>query len=515
MKILILLSLLAAISSDAQARSGSGGTTGGNPKAVSAEHFNANPKRSKKLAEAVKILRSRIAVSCLPTDYNRALSNELERLVSSNEIFYFPESVMLGYDRYDGDYGQQRLANGKHQFFKVGAFTAKTKGAPIYFTRDSDAYDAEELALTFVQDLNDHVLQWKDEEALNAVGSMVVGKEACKIDRYDTYKVAEMFPELNPEIPARVREFLSYFESLRKPNGLIRFGSAPNGFELEKFEVTKEGFRFTPVNYYYWSNQGEVTAPVKSPRELEVVFSPFRYVKLENLAAEGNGLGAILRDAKTGVILSELEYSTRDRSGNGRIKLEPICDFREAAVNNSIRLRSDKNNSSCEVQLDSAGMELVFSKAPAVSCEEKEDLDFFSKIRNGNEVAGEISCGRRPENFDERNYQDILGSKDPVTFLNELAAGNEKEFRKANKLPSAVDAWMHKNVLGGRLSALSGNAYVVRDNNGSPYSVYVSAEGTYLNAKGWEDLENDNDLAYQCFFQGPKAGTCAIRYYRD
>src|SRR4051812_25607839 len=83
---------------------GTGGTTGGNPKAIAATPFNKDPERAAKLKEAVAILRERLPKNCFPKDYNNTVLAEMDRLLESGRVFYFPEHVLLGSDRYAGDY---------------------------------------------------------------------------------------------------------------------------------------------------------------------------------------------------------------------------------------------------------------------------------------------------------------------------------------------------------------------------------------------------------------------------
>jgi len=506
------MTLILLFSSVANSQSiGSGGTTGGNPKPISAVPFHLNSARAAKLAAAADLLRQRLPKNCFPKEYNQAVLAEMENLLAEKNIFYFPAMVLLGHDRYAGDYGSKVLPNGNHQFFEVGAFTQKLKGAPVYFTQDSDNFNTEELAMTFAQDLNDHVLQWSNESHLNVIGAMAMGRETCKPNAPGASQLYSTYPSKEIEFNKRKQDLLSHLQNLKKRDGVIRFGAVGIKFETDRITETRDGFIFTPTSYLYWPKDGYVTVPAKNPKPLEVVLNPFQYVKEEFLVDSEDSLNGIIRDPESRTIITEFSFNPRWGEKDIFV-MDPMCSTREFSANDAIRHEiSDAGGrfntyNSCSMNVIDGKMELTIHRNLNALCDEHKAYDFFSFHKTIDDYARETFC-RTNNQFSKDHYRRYLGKKTPDGYLQDLIAANEKHIKRP---------WLTKRILGGELSMLGDGLAVIRDEKGDLHSLFVSARGVFLTAENVEDpQEDDDDEAYQCFFKGPLAGTCNQRYYED
>lgn len=521
----VLLVVAAFLSIPAGARGGSGGTSGGNPKPIEAVPFSRDFSRGAKLTSAVDLLHKRIPNNCFPKDYNEAVMAEIDRLVASGNIYYFPETVLLGSNRYDGDYGQEKLPNGNVKFFHVGAFTEKVKGVPIYFTKDTDTMDADELAMTFVQDVNDHVLQWQNEAKLNSVGAMAMGAEACKPnDHKGAYKVFSQFPEKDPQFGQRRSDFFFHLQHSINTKGAAKFGN----FYIRHFKLTRDGFEFTPDQYTAWDSKvgGFYSVAVRNPRTLEVIFSPFTYVKLENLLDGEEHLKGMVRDRETRTVLTEFSWKPSYTKGvalgdsfKELLNIDPICESRELDGTDAIRnpiVHQASRWRACSIRVEDGKMDLIVNRTRASLCGENPELDYFNYTKSVDDYAREPYCmWDLNRELTEKNYETIVGDRKPERFVKELMLLNESHYRDANKIDQSVNVWINKNIVGGRLSVLPDMLGVVRDESGAVYSVYVGLKGQFIRKGKLEDLEDEHDWSFQCFFQGPDANKCVERFYEN
>lgn len=520
-----LLIIVACLTIPAGARGGSGGTSGGNPKPIEAEPFTKDKVRASKLAAAVDLLRHRLPNNCFPKDYNDAVLAEVDRLLASRNLYYFPETVLLGSNRYEGDYGQEKMPNGNVKFYHVGAFTEKVKGMPIYFTKDSDKFDAEELAMTFVQDVNDHVLQWKNETQLNSVGAMAMGAVTCKAnDINGAYNVFAQFPEKDRQFPHRRADFFFQLQGAIESKGSANFGN----FVIRRYKLTRDGFEFLPDQYNIWDSRvgGFYSVPVRNPKPLEVVFSPFTLARMEGMSDGDEELKGIVRDLETRTIITEFSWKpsymsplTKGDSIRDSLNMDTICESREFSGLHSIRhptVKSPTRWRACTIRVTDGKMEIIINRTRASLCGENPELDYFNYTKSVDDYAREPYCmWDLNREFTEANYDTIVGDRKPERFVRELMLLNESHYREANGISAGTNVWINKNVLGGRLSLLHDMLGVVRDEAGAIYSVYVGLKGQFIRKDRIENLEDEHDWAFQCFFQGPDAGKCVERYYEN
>jgi hypothetical protein len=519
----LVLTIIILMNFNLQADSGSGGTTGGHPMPVVAVPFNADQARAQKLYDAVVWIKQQVPKGCLPKDFKNAILAELEELLYSKQIYFFPDSTMLGAGRYCGDYGNKALPNGNHEFYKVGAFTQKNKQTPVYFTKESEQFDAQELALTFVQELNDHILQWNSEEYLNSLGEMLVQSEVCKKDEYGANDVFSQFPDSNPEFVNLQSEFFADVERKLKKDGKYNFG---NLFVFKKYQKTNYGFNFIPSEFFVYRNGQKELFSAKGEAQFEVVFNPFVYVKLKYLAEPTDALSGYVKEVKTGTIVTEFIYSPKweDPARNqDRFNADPLCDSREFDSNNSIRWKlyrwgnGDSQAKTCEVKIEQDKVYVQINRDLLSICKENLNLDYFNRTKIIDDFAPETFCQaeaytKRDSVFSRQNYQRILAGNDPKEFVRKLISLNENYYRQKYSLSASVKLpWISKNILGGRLEMLSDLIAVSKTIQGDIYSVYVTTKGISKAENKAEEFDNDDDdMAYQCFFQGVNAGKCDI-----
>lgn len=512
----LLIALTIFFSHSAFGRGGTGGTSGGNPKPVNAVYFNQDPARAQKLTEAVNLLRERLGKSCFPADYNKAMLAEMDFLVDTNELYYFPETVLLGSDRYDGDYSERQRKNGDYEFFHVGAFTKKVKGKPIFFTRDSDKYDVEELAMTFAQDLNDHVLQWKNEEYLNLVGAMAMGREKCDPLDDDVRDVFRQFPEKASDFDKRYQAFIAHLKSATNKRGITAFGTYKE-MKMENIVQIPFGVRFKLKALRHWDGKW-VERPVKGSPELEIILSPFKEPPNKYFPNGEQLTGGIVRDVKTGTIITELLYG-REKDD---INMDSFCGYREWDENDGIRnvfgftTPHPDRAEPCKVLREKNQFVLTMNVSNADRCKKESSKDHFNQFKTVDDLEKEPTCEyTKPLEFTKEDFERIVGNRSPKQFAEELERKNTAHYAERFSLKENQVKWFSKEVLGGSVRSLPEFISIVKDEKGEVYSVAVHMRGFYIDAKEDEDPEDEDDVAYQCFFQGPLKGKCSRRFYDD
>lgn len=519
MKKMILITLLMAGALQANAK-GSSGTTGGNPKLAFARPFNEDPLRAQKLQEAVDILRTRVPRSCFTKDYNAAVLTEMETLVNTNKFSYFPETAILGSDRYVGDYSRTSSDKGDG-FYIVGAFTRKIKGDTIYFTRNSDQYASDELALTLVQDINDHVLQWNNEDQLNTIGSMVAGAEKCDPATDDTQGATAAFPEKNSNFENLKSKFFAYLETQKKDK---LYNWSRIGFD--KYTRTELGFTFVPKFYVFYESVTVRTKPfpvlsdqpvlkvAKNAKPLEVIFNPFKAAREITHAS----ISAIIRDVETQTVIAEMTF-TPD-AGSSTMNVDPLCETRQFDRNDAIRVRRKNTSSDCELIEEKQTGYLKINRTLQSMCDESKNLDLLSTYKTKDDIAKSSFCpAQKDDRFSKKKYESILGKQSPDEFVAELLYINKAHFAERKKL--AADSQVplfRKNIVGGRVTIIPEMMAFVRDDVGDLHSVHVAFSGAFVvnatfRGNRVEDQEDDNDFTYQCFFKGKYAGTCTEYFH--
>lgn len=484
--------------------------------------FSANPDRALRLRQAIEFLQKRVPGGCLPKDYKQAVLAELDLILDNSRLFYFPSQKI--YSRNDFQISENQIPFGNEDFYIAKGFTTSTKGSDVFLTMDTDSLNSEDLALTIVEQINEHVLQWNTMRALYLdVASMALGKSKCDpSDFFQPYqKVLAGFPEGLADFASQKQAFFTYLDNqIKAGGGKGRLGSIPYGWKISSYKKTEFGFTFVPVSYYSWTGKAtgprELTPNAQKAQTFEVVFNPFDMKK--------DGVSGIVRDPKSLSIVTEFEFSPAAKSP---LNMDPMCESREFSNNDPLRLRyfssggrfassqSGVTKSTCSIKIDTKSGMIKMNRPRSEICRENEGLDSFTVVKSIDDFARVTYCREKTNDHTREEFTRILGTRTVEQFVKQLKELNEKYYRQSNQSKPESKVWMGKNILGGRLESLPGAFSIVRDESGDIYSIQVQASGVYIMGDEIEDTDDDDDNAFQCFFKGPMANKCNHRYYAN
>lgn len=220
---------------------GPGVSGGGDPNPVMIKEF---PK-PRVLNSAIQYLQTKIAQAPYSTLVRQAFRSELDALQNTNNFKYIEDTVVLGHNRYTGDY--QTLVT-------VGAFTQPQPGATIYLTKQVLNYSPKRLAQVIAQELPHHLLRKplsRDEEVVNAVGDAFIAGQALAFGE----------SMLDPEIVKADKNFFKNLEESARLSGC----QIADGVQISKmtYKNWMEMLGLLPQDLKI----GEIPLPLNQPPE--------------------------------------------------------------------------------------------------------------------------------------------------------------------------------------------------------------------------------------------------------